>query len=59
MHSEVRYSSTLSLIVFEILKQKGCYEYILEDSYSGIKHGLQNTIATKENNERKIKGSFH
>jgi hypothetical protein len=32
----------LSLVVFEIIKQEGCYEYFFELSYSRIIHGLQN-----------------
>lgn len=52
MHFEAQYSLHSSLIVFEIMKQKGCYEYVLEFSYSGIKHGLQNTKRQRKKKRR-------
>jgi hypothetical protein len=37
----VQYAFSVSLTVFEIIKQKACYENIFELPYLAVSHGLQ------------------
>jgi hypothetical protein len=43
----VQFTLFLSITVFEIIKQKGCYGYVFELPYATINHCVQNRISAE------------
>jgi hypothetical protein len=41
-------------MVFEIIKQNGSYDYILELPYATIRHCLRNIIRDEEKNKKEV-----